>query len=450
MEQLNRSLTRDKYRQSALPEKVMMFGGGAFLRAFACPAFDELNKRGLFGGSVTVIGDNADVFKEQDGLFTVVARENRSGEKTEETSMITCVENYITPEQDYNEYVAHAKNPELRFVVYEKIEAEINAFLHERFVYYKGDVSRGLIFLPCAEGYNSGAELKNHILKCNLSTEFNSWVSNACFFANTLADRFVSASPSEEIEAARFRKKFGYRDKLLVTCELFYFWAIEAPVVIREELPLDKSGLNIVYSESIAPYKLRKERLLDGALAAFAPSALLCSFKTAENAIAEGNLKKYLERILFAEIIPTLDFNRNILESYAKTIIERLSNPFVKRELLETTHDCAAKFKTHVLPTILEYRKRFGELPPVLIFSFAAMLAFHKNGGRFPLIGDERSIAFLRDNKLDIIFKNISGAWGINLSDLLENTQFKTIAEEQFNFIKKHGVKLMIERLLKS
>jgi tagaturonate reductase len=449
MQQLNRNLPFLEPNES-LAEKVIMFGGGAFLRAFACPAFDELNKKGLFGGSVTVISDNAEIFKAQSGLFTVVERESRGGEKIEEISLITCVENYINPHSDRDNFIYRARNPELRFVVCEKAEAEITAFLHERFTYYKGDVSRGLVFLPCGEGYNSGAELKNFVLKCNLSEAFNNWVNTACFFANTLTDRFVSASPPDEIEAAKLRKKLGCRDDLLTTCELFYFWAIEAPAIIREELPLDKSGLNIVFSENITPYKLRKERLLDGACLALALAALLCSYKTAEKAISDEAFKKYLVKALFEEIIPTLGMNRNVLEGYAKTVVERLSNPLVKHDLLEAAHDCAVRFKTRILPTILEYRKHFSALPPMLTFSFAAMLAFHKNGGRFPLTGDERSIAFLRDNKPDIIFKNISGAWGVNLTDLLENTQFKATTEEQFNFIKKHGMKPLIERLVKS
>src|SRR5689334_6272105 len=58
-----------------LPEKVVQFGTGAFLRGFAEYFIDEANRQGIFGGSVVAIsstGSQRDaVINEQDGLFTL-------------------------------------------------------------------------------------------------------------------------------------------------------------------------------------------------------------------------------------------------------------------------------------------------------------------------------------------------------------------------------------------
>ena len=470
MEQLDRKSTLVK-NEKLRPEKVLMFGEGAFLRAFACYAFDEMNKKDLFDGSVTIVQPipegKIELLKKQQGLFTVLARGLENGEKFIKTNLITCVNDYINPYTEFDRYIKKAQNSELRFIVSNTTEAgisylagekldnkpqvsfpgKVTAFLYERFTFFKGDKSKGLIFLPCELIDDNGTKLKELVQKYanewNLCVEFTRWINESCVFANTLVDRIVAGYPSDE--ADKVFRQLAYRDELLDTCELFYFWAIEGTIQIKEELPFDKAGLNVVFSENIAPYRLRKVRLLNGAHTCLAPAALMCGYKTVGEAVGDESFKKYLEKALYSEIVPTLDINRNVLEGFAKAVIERFSNPYIKHELLGITLNCVSKFKVRVLPTILEYQKRFGKIPPILTFSFAALIAFYKNGGRFPLTDDERNITFLRDNKLDIIFKNISGAWEVNLA---ENSELFASIEESFNIIKKHGVKPLIERLI--
>ncbi|MCL1823213.1 MAG: tagaturonate reductase, partial [Oscillospiraceae bacterium] len=111
MEQLNRRLPLIKFEQD-FPEKVLMFGEGAFLRAFACLTFEEMNQKGLFGGSVTVVQPipegKVELLEKQDGLYTVVERGIENGEKTVRTKLITCVNNFINPYRDYSNYIKRA------------------------------------------------------------------------------------------------------------------------------------------------------------------------------------------------------------------------------------------------------------------------------------------------------------------------------------------------------
>ena len=39
-----------------------------------------------------------------------------------------------------------------------------------------------------------------------------------------------------------------------------------------------------------------------------------------------------------------------------------------------------SKFKVRVLPSILEYIKRYGKTPKTLVFSLAKLIEFYKNG----------------------------------------------------------------------
>src|SRR4029078_9134481 len=60
----------------ALPEKVVQFGTGAFLRGFADYFIDEANRAGRFNGRIVAVasqGSSRDAaLNEQDGLFTLV------------------------------------------------------------------------------------------------------------------------------------------------------------------------------------------------------------------------------------------------------------------------------------------------------------------------------------------------------------------------------------------
>ncbi|MCL1824104.1 MAG: tagaturonate reductase, partial [Oscillospiraceae bacterium] len=322
---------------------------------------------------------------------------------------------------------------------------KVTAFLYERFTFFKGDKSKGLIFLPCELIDNNGTNLKllvqRYANEWDLGEEFLQWVNNACVFTNTLVDRIVAGYP--QTEAEKINEELGYRDELLDACELFYFWAIECPPWLRAELPLDKTGLNIVFSDDIAPYRLRKVRMLNGAHTCLAPAALLSGLTTVGEAANDPDFRKYIENALFKEIIPTLDTNRNVLDGFARSVLERFSNPYIWHELHGITLNSVSKFKARVLPTITEYRKRFGKLPPILTFSFAAMIAFYKNGGRFKIIDDEKNIAFLRDNTLDIIFKN-TGAWE---TDMAADSEFCAAVEEAFRRIRAGGIKQEVTRL---
>ena len=50
----------------------------------------------------------------------------------------------------------------------------------------------------------------------------------------------------------------------------------------------------------------------------------------------------------------------------------------IKHLLLSITLNSVSKFKTRVLPSILGFLKLKGSVPPLLSFSFAALIAFYK------------------------------------------------------------------------
>ena len=431
MKQLNRALLASDFsfpkdvtigQKDKLPEKILQFGEGNFLRAFVDSMFDELNANGLFGGSITVVQPIAtglvDILNEQDGLYTLFLRGLENGQEVCRKRIVTSVQEAVNPYDDFGSYFARAKNPALRFIVSNTTEAgiaysagdsltdtpqksfpgKVTAFLYTRFLHFAGDMSKGIVFIPCELIDYNGTNLQKIVLRYaeewNLGADFIKWVNEACVFTNTLVDRIVTGYPRDEADA--LAAELGYTDKLLDTGEIFHFWVIEGPSWLREELPFDKLGLNVVFTDNATPYKLRKVRILNGAHTCSVTAAYLSGHNTVGEMVADPMYKTYLEKALFEEVIPTLDLEYDNLKAFADAVFDRFANPFIKHMLLSITLNSVSKWKARVLPSVLEYAARKNALPTVLTFSFAALLAFDRGTSieDGALIGDRKGEAY--------------------------------------------------------
>jgi len=59
-------------------------------------------------------------------------------------------------------------------------------------------------------------------------------------------------------------------------------------------------------------------------------------------------------------------------------VLDRFKNPFIHHYLMSISLNSMSKFKTRVLPSILQYHKIYNSLPKRLVFSLAALIAFYK------------------------------------------------------------------------
>ncbi len=59
--------------------------------------------------------------------------------------------------------------------------------------------------------------------------------------------------------------RMGYQDDFFVIGDLYHYWAIEAPPWVAQELPLDRAGFNVQWVSDLAPIRLRKVAILNGA-----------------------------------------------------------------------------------------------------------------------------------------------------------------------------------------
>jgi tagaturonate reductase len=226
-------------------------------------------------------------------------------------------------------------------------------------------------------------------------------------FCNTLVDRINTGYPKgEEID-------LGYEDKLLNTSEYFHLWVIETDFDLESELPFTAAGLNVIVTpDKLEMYRTRKVRILNGAHTSLVPYALLSGLETVGDCMKDEVMKEHLRKCVFEEIIPTLDLPREELLAYASDVLTRFSNPYIHHFLADISLNSVSKFKVRVLPSILEYNKRFGKLPETLTFAFAKLIDFY----RTDRTRDDAAVcAFMKTASLsDILAK--TEYWGEDLS----------------------------------
>jgi len=390
------------------PERVLQFGEGNFLRAFVDWQFNELINAGLFNGSIVVVqpleNGMVNMLNDQEGLYTVVQRGYEEGTLVEKMDVITAIRRGIDPYSDYAEFLQCAANPDLRYIISNTTEsgieyvsqpmpsdacpasypAKVAILLFERFKKFSGDPAKGMILIPCELIEQNGDALKKAVLQhaedWNCGEAFIAWINTHNHFCNTLVDRIVPGYPKEE--AAELTQKFGYHDSLIVACEVFHKWVIQGPPIVQKELPFEKIGLNVVWTDDITPHRTLKVRILNGAHTTFTIPAFLSGKEFVRESMDDALIGHFIHEAVFEEILPTLDFGQAEKEKFAAAVMERFKNPFIKHALISITLNSVSKFKVRVLPSLLEYHRLHQRLPWRLCFGLAALIRFYRTSER--------------------------------------------------------------------
>ena len=232
-------------------------------------------------------------------------------------------------------------------------------------------------------------------------------------FCNTLVDRIVTGYPKGEAMAE------DSSDKMLDTSELFHLWVIEGPQAILSEIPFDKTALNVIFTDELERYRTRKVRILNGAHTAMIPYAMLRGIETVGDCMEDETMREFVTGCVYEEIIPTLDLPKEELVEYAENVFERFRNPYIRHLCASISLNSISKFRVRVLPSVLEYIGRTGEMPQRLLFSFAKLIEFYQKGTP---ADDDDIIAYIRAHSLQEILGNVD-FWGEDLAFLYDEVK---------------------------
>lgn len=388
------------------PVKIMQFGEGNFLRAFIDWIVDSMNKKADFNAGVVVVQPmpfgRVKELASADGLYTLYLQGINNGQTVKTHQVIDCLEDFINPFEEYQKYLDYAKSEDLEFIISNTTEAGIAfdpkdtdftktpnsfpgkllAFLKARYDHFKGDVKKGLEIIPCELIDHNGDTLKEILVQLaehnHMDKAFIDWVENANRYYNTLVDRIVPGYPRNEDK--ELWNQLGYVDNNMVVGEIFHLWVIDGKTVkdLETKLPTAKAGLNVLFVDSIKPYKERKVKILNGSHTCLVPVSYLSGIDTVRETIEDKQLNKFVLDFIFNEVVPTINIPRDQMDSYANSVLERYGNPFVRHELMSIALNSVTKYKTRILPTVIQNLEDLKHFPDHALFSLAALMVFYR------------------------------------------------------------------------
>lgn len=358
-----------------MTETVLQFGSGRFLRGFADLFIHHANQTERDVGGIVVVqstvNSRGDWLNAQNGRYNVLVQgiENwRNVDRVEESASI---QRALVAQTDWEEVMKVAASSDIKVILSNTTEAgfaldasdtlqssppqafpaKLLAVLHTRFEARQP----GVTILPCELIEDNADRLRDILVGLSetwgLSTEFITWLTKECRWRNSLVDRIVvDANPAHPL---------AENDKLLISAEPFALWVIEQEE--EEDRWLEHPAL--VYTPDVTPYFLRKVRILNGAHTAMAPRALAKGYETVKEAMMDSEIRKWLEGLLFEEIVPTMEGRVDEPEDFAYSVLERFANPFLEHKITNILLYHEQKQQTRLAPTREEFIARFGTVP---------------------------------------------------------------------------------------
>ena len=432
----------------------IQFGEGNFLRAFVDYCIQILNDKTSFSGKVNIIQPlpegMIEQLKIQNGKYNLFHEGIIQGKTIRDRMQINCVKQMNNPYQEFDQFLELAENENLTFVFSNTTEAgivldtkdqftdkpprsfpgKLTRLLHHRYKTFNGDPSKVLHIIPSELIEQNGTKLKKIILELSkiwkLEDHFISWINQNHFY-NTLVDRIVPGFPKKDLDF--YKKELFFDDQLIVTCEPFFLWVIEGNPELLKIFPIDQlKEIDVKVVPDLGIFRTRKVRILNGSHTTMVPVGLLHGTKTVSDILKNDFLKTFLSQTLFDEIIPSVDLDKQQLNDYAHSVLERFSNPFIIHKLESISLNSISKFKVRVLPSLISYLRKQGKVPKNLTFSMAALIYFYgKEVSKhpYPLKDDPEIIAFFnkiwsKRNIEKVVVETLSNTdlWDKNLAEI--------------------------------
>ncbi len=414
------------------PERVLQFGTGNFLRAFADWMLAEAARKGAYDSSVVICQPTSSgrgkVLNEQDCLYTLLVQgldpeTGAAGSPAiDEAQVIDSVSRCLDPyrEEGWQEVLELARSRELQVIVSNTTEAgiiyrmedrltnrppasfpgKLCVFLYERWQHFRGAETAGLLLLPCELIERNGDRLREYLLRhaaeWGLPEAFGTWIRDCCPICSTLVDRIVPGYPREEEES--LWERLGYTDRCMVTAEPFALWVIEeneeaasagrrAFGKLPSELrPLQKAGLPIHWTKDVTPYKERKVRILNGAHTGLSLSGVLNGHLTVREMLSDPYFYSLYRELVCGEVIPAAEgiLPKEELQAFANETEARFLNPYLRHRLLDIALNSCSKMRERLLPSLLDWYKKVPAdtdvpaVPAAIARAFAAFIRFYR------------------------------------------------------------------------
>jgi mannitol 2-dehydrogenase len=183
--------------------------------------------------------------------------------------------------------------------------------------------------------------------------ELARWIRANVAFPNSMVDRITPATTDRE--RAFLRDKCGLDDNWPVFCEQFRQWVVE------DKFPAGRPALETVgvtFTSDVSPYELMKIRILNGGHAAIAYPAGLLDIHFVHEAMADQQIRAFLETLTEREIQPVVPPPPNTsLDDYRDLVVRRFANPKIADTIQRLCFDGSNRQPKFILPSAADRLK---------------------------------------------------------------------------------------------
>ena len=347
------------YDRDALEPRILHVGVGGFHRAHLARYIDELAEG---GGSWAIRGVGlldadrrmADVLRSQDHLYTLIERDSDGSRP----HVVGGIVDYALVAGDPDAFTGQIASPDISILSLtiteggysmEKpnptIEAIANGLDARR-----ADAGTPLTILSCDNLPGNGNVARAAIMRaCEArDDDLVRFVEANCTFPNSMVDRITPQTT--ELDRAWLRDEIGIDDGWPVVAEPFRQWVLEDDFAAGRPRFED---VGVLFTARVHDWELYKLRMLNAAHSCMAYLMALEGVVYVDEAMAIPDLRRYLERLLEREAIPTLtQIPGHPAEEYARTVLSRFENRGVRDQIARLCIDGTAKFPSFLIPTI--------------------------------------------------------------------------------------------------
>ena len=370
-----------------LPETVLQFGAGRFLRGFVDRFIHQANQQGQNVGRIVIVqstpGVRANLLAQQAGIYNALYRGVEDGEIVDKTIKIESVSRALVAGEEWPEILRVATSAHLKYIITNATEAgyatdgtdklddkppkslpgKLAAVLWAR---YKAGGSP-LVLLPCELIERNADKVSELVIaqaiSWNLPSDFISWVTGQCWWLNNLVDCIITDGPADH--------PLALSDKMMIAIEPYALFAIEKPA--RGMPPIFTSTyLHVV--DDLSPFFLRKVRILNAVHSCMVAKFYGHGFETVQLVMADRVANRWCRDVVFEEIVPALVARVEGVAEFADMSFERFRNPFQVHLLKNISMNHDAKLQVRIAPTIDEFTTIYRRPPKRLMEVFHAKI----------------------------------------------------------------------------
>lgn len=396
------TVARPAYDRTEVTPGIVHLGLGAFARAHLGVYTDDLLAAGARDWGIVGVNfrstDVIEALKPQDGLYTLLCRENGA----DRLRVIGAFLDVLNAGSELDAVLKMMAKPEIRVVtitVTEKgychdpatgrlneahpmVTADLADPMHPRSL--PGLIVEALrlrrdtgvppfTVLSCDNLPQNGRITKAVVTRFAAlrDAELGRFIADSVAFPSSMVDRITPAT--RDSDRATVTSGLGLTDAWPVVAEPFHQWVIEDR--FPEGRPAwDKAGA--ILTQDVHPFETMKLRCLNGAHSTLAYLSVLQGIETVADAMADPLLPKVIRRLWDDDLIPTVPpVPGTDVTAYTHDLAARFQNPGIRHLTLQISSDGSQKLGPRLLAPSAE-RLAAGEMSKVVPLTIAAWMAF--------------------------------------------------------------------------